>query len=260
MPSPSTAATRHVGDSQHAPRASDWQRPVRDIDRIELDDAAIRDHQFGVAGERHRSLLEAGLRQVRLERAEPILVAASVIGAEACHRLHVEPASQHGARVVLGQYPRAEVAELRILCVGELALSSSRLVRAACAAAEGRRWARCRGAPRIELGPVVRRARLGLAVDGPVLRVVDGRLHAAAAAVHAVGVGGSLVSAIALFASDRAAHGEPQARLGGGAHLACRSCTRTGCRRCRCPAPSSTERSRPSTPGARCRSRCEASA
>ena len=55
---------RHVRDPQHPPRASDWERPVGDVHGIELDHAAIRDHQLGVANERHRSLLEASLRQV----------------------------------------------------------------------------------------------------------------------------------------------------------------------------------------------------
>ena len=41
---------------------------------LELDDLAVRHHHLGVAGKRHRRLLEADFGQIRLEGAQAVLV------------------------------------------------------------------------------------------------------------------------------------------------------------------------------------------
>ena len=141
-----------VRNCQHSPRSPDGQRAVRDIHRVELDHAAIRNHQSGVANERHRSLMEASLRQIRRQRAEPELVSASVNGTVACHCLHSRACFPHRAGVVLGQHFRTKITELGVRRVGELTLSTGCVGTTAGTAAAQTRRARRRGVKRRSSG------------------------------------------------------------------------------------------------------------
>ena len=120
-----------------------------------------------------------------------------------------------------------------------LAVARGRSSRAAGTAASVEHRGAPRRAPRIESRPIVGGEGLCLAVDSPESGLVVRGLHAAAAAVlrkmrhvrrreaceenerekhHLVGVGAAFAAAVALFASNGAAHAEPQAGLRRGAH------------------------------------------
>merc|ERR1719221_800719 len=111
-----------------------------------------------------------------------------MIGTEACHRLHNRACFPDGAIPILRQNPRAKVAELGIFGISELALSRSRFVGTASTPTGIKHGSITGCAPWIELGPVLLGARLDIAVEGTVFRVVDCRLHAASTAVFSVGI------------------------------------------------------------------------
>ena len=112
------------------------------------------------------------------------------------HRLLHGASGPDCAGELLGQHHAAEISKFRKGGVRELAVARGRAGGAAGSTARVKDGSAAGCAPRIEFSPVVAAAGDGLPVDGAVFRVVDGGLHAAAAAVFFIGVGATLAAAI----------------------------------------------------------------
>merc|ERR1712146_178394 len=215
---PMLAAARsrvHVNISRcwdHLPSRPDRLGALKHEGRLNRVVGSVSDHHARVACKRHRCLLEAFLSQIRICRAEPVLISAAMVCPDAPFGLDCGADLPRHTRVQWWQLG-PHVSHLGILggCVDPFASSHP------WASTRPPTWivhrSISRSPPWVPTGPVILREGNRITVDSAMERVVVGSVHAAATTVLVIRIGASLGSTIGLLAPDGGPHCEPEAGL-----------------------------------------------
>jgi len=201
------------------PRGSSGKCPLRHERRGEIEHRAVRHHHVGVTGKGHWRLLEASLGQFRSQGAEPILVASTVIGADAPGGLDGRANFPDRAGVEFWELG-SHVAKVCVGGVDVLTVTSCWLRTSTSAPASVIDGCVARRTPRIELCGIIvgtNAVASTVSVKRAVERVIVGWLCASFTPVNGVGVRANRLPingpAIARFAADAATDRHPQAGL-----------------------------------------------